>query len=667
MKSYSLLALMIILASFSVEAKLLPQKRVLISVGDLKDNKSKEWKKETCLQVYNLANQIVDAGVNITCREFSTENFLDADLAKLTKSFDYHLRILRDRSGNTIAADATKWTRKFDSDFKNVGWEFSDKKDSKVTKEDAFAKVMGNFFFYVNNEESYKAALLVNGAMESDQISFDEKKQVFKDKATNSPISVERAYTIFESESPRKKNYLRTGIEIGVQLSAAMAIYYKNLVFNEVDFDYELGSGLKGKYITGEAIKFDDNDKASNYGHTYAGVMYYQTARANGFTSLESALITFASSAAWETLEYHEVFSINDQILTPIGGYVIGEASYQLACALLNKNSIAAKTLGYTVNPNLGIAHAIDGAWKKGDKFASQPDCKKARWSDISVYIGLDRGQKAYEGSKNNDFVLGMKAEVVTIPNYDKAGKDGKMVYDTSVSKIMAEANGNDGVVDLKIVAQVVMAAYHQKNLKKNDSGQLRGYDIILGVGSGSTWTDRGTEEDSVNEDFFGTVNVLGATAHARFHMNGYIVNADFGIYGDFAMVKSYALEPYKQSKNGDLGQESSVIRKRSYYWGSGASAIAAISVSRGKFDIGYEGQFSTASSIDDRNRIESESGAKFRDTLSTNKVYISYNISKNFKVQISREVDIRTGSVNGNFDTKGTEVRTMGTLIYKF
>ncbi|MEA9355607.1 DUF3943 domain-containing protein [Bacteriovorax sp. PP10] len=667
MKSYSLFALLLVAASFTANAKLVPQKRILISVGDLKETKSKEWKKETCLQVYKLANQIVDRGVDVTCREFSTESFVDKDLAALSKSYDYHIKILRSRGDEGITTDVTNWNRKYDSDFTNLGWSFQDSKDSKAKKEDAMAKVMGNLFLYINNEDAYKAALLVNGAIESDQIAFDEKKQVFKDKATNSPISASRAYSIFESESPRKKNYLRTGIEIGVQLSAAMAIYYKNLVFNEVDFDYELGSGLKGKYITGEAIKFDDNDKASNYGHTYAGVMYYQTARANGFNSLESALIGFASSAAWETLEYHEVFSINDQILTPIGGYVIGEATYQLSCALLNKNSIAAKTLGYTVNPNLGIAHAIDGAWKKGDKFASQPDCKKPRWSDISVYIGLDNGQKAYEGSKNNDYVLGLKAEVVNIDNYDKAGKHQSMVYDSAVTKLMVESNGNQGVTDLKVVAQVVMAAYNQKNLKKDSSGQLSGYDVILGIGSGSTWTDRGTKEDSVDEDFYGTVNILGATAHARVHMNGFILNADFGVYGDFAMVKSYALEPYKASQNGDLSKESSIVRKRSYYWGSGASAIGAISVSRGNFEVGYEGQFSTANSIDERNRIESESGAKFKDSLSTNKIYIRYSITKNLSIQLSREIDVRTGSVNGDFDTKGTERRTMGTLIYKF
>ena len=195
-----------------------------------------------------------------------------------------------------------------------------------------------NFFLYADNEQGYKAALIVAGVNESDEVDYDEKAQVFRDAKTNEPISINKAIELFEKKSPRKKNYLRTGIEIGVQLSAAMGIYYKNLVFNQQDFDYTLKSGLKGKYVTGDAILFDDNDKFSNYGHTYAGVMYYQTARSNGFNSLESALITLASSTIWETLEYHEVMSINDQILTPIGGYVIGEATYQVACALISKN-----------------------------------------------------------------------------------------------------------------------------------------------------------------------------------------------------------------------------------------------------------------------------------------------------------------------------------------
>lgn len=665
MKTYSLLALVLLAVSFNVSAAAPEVKRVLISVGDLKDNNSKEWKKATCLQVYRVANQIMEHGADVTCRQFDTSNFMDKDLASLSQGYDYHLRVTRDQN-DQIDVDLTNWRRRHDSDFKTLGWKFKDTPESKVKKEDAFAKVMGNIFLYAGNDLAYKAALLAQGAFESEEIEFDQEAGVFKDKRTKEPISINKAATLFEEESPRKKNYLRTGIEIGVQLSAAMAIYYKNLVFNQVDFDYSLSSGLKGKLITGDAIKFDDNDKMSNYGHIYAGVMYYQTARSNGFNSLESAIITFASSAAWEFLEYHEVFSINDQILTPVGGYVIGEATYQISCALVTKNSIGAKALGYTINPNLAMNHAMDAAFK-GDRFSAQPDCKKPRWSDISVYIGLDKGQKAFEPSKNTDFIAGMNAMVVNIDNYDKVGSDGKLVFDTAMSKMLVEMNGNQGLIDLRVVAQVVMAAYHQKNLSKDEKGQLRGYDLILGIGSASTWHDRGGKELSPTEDFYGTINILGATAHANVHYNGFNIKADFGLYGDFAMVKAYSLEPLKESRGGSMDGQSSIMKRKGYYWGAGASALAAISVSKGRFEVGYVGQHSTATSINSRNRIEATNGDEFSDTLHHNKIYISYTLTKNLKLQLSREYNIRKGSTNSGFNTRGVETRTTGTLVYKF
>ncbi|MBC7713103.1 MAG: DUF3943 domain-containing protein [Rhizobacter sp.] len=665
MKTISFIAALVMLTSFTAEAKPL-SKRVLVSVGDLKDNTSKEWKRATCLQVYGIANQIADNGSDITCREFDTNSFYDKDLTALSKSFDYHLRIFRTYDGNMMV-DVTNWNRHGDSDFKNLGWKFQDVKDAKVTKEDAFARVMGNFFLYSENELAYKAALLVNGAFESNEILYDEKAGLFKDIRTNEPISINQAVNLFENESPRKKNYLRTGIEIGVQLSAAMAIYYKNLVFNQVDFDYTLSSGLKGKYINHNAIKFDDNDKFSNYGHTYAGVMYYQTARANGFNSLESALITFASSTAWETLEYHEVMSINDELLTPVGGYVIGEATYQLACALLQKNTFVANSLAAVVNPNLAYNQQMDRIFS-GDKFKSQPDCKKSRWSDISMYVGLESGQKAYEPAKNKDFIAGLEATVVNISDYDKEGSGSKLVTDTAMSKMIVEANGNQGLTDLRVIAQVTMAAYNQKNLTKDEKGQLRGYDMILGIGSASTWHDRGDKALSANEEFYGTVNILGATAHIDAHYNGFNIRADIGIYGDFAMVKSYSLEKYKTGTNNpELTGESSVIQRKQYYWGAGASAIAAISVSKGRWEAGYFGQHSTATSINERNRVPGTNGTTFNDSMHINKLYISFAISKNLKLQLSREYNIRSGNVNGEYASRGIETRTMGTLVYKF
>lgn len=664
MKIVMLAVSLFTLLTLSPETNAAVRKKILISVGDIKNNKSTAWKKKTCEQLFTLANNIVAGGVDVACRSFDTANFLDPDFKDYRETFDFHMRVTNNLD-DTISMDVTKFHREHDTDFKTLGWNFKNGVQSKVSKEEAMNKAAGNFFHYIANELAFKAGLLVNGAQESSAIVYDQEKGLFKDKLTLEPLSIDRAYRAFESESERKKNYLRTGVEIGVLLSSAMAIYYKNLVYNQVDFDYGFKDGVKKK-LNGEAVLFDDNDKFSNYGHVYAGVLYYQVARSNGFNSLESFLISFASSTTWEFMEYHEVLSINDQILTPVGGYIIGEATYQIACALIQKNNLAAKTLGYTLNPTMATNHGLDKL-KTGDKYSAQPDCKKPRWSDISVYVGLENGQKAYDPKEHKSTVYGMDATVVNIEDYQKEGQSSKLVYDTAMTKMLVELNGNQGMLDMRVIAQVVAAAYHQKKLGRDEKGQLRGYDIVLGIGSGTAWNDRGSAYKEQNEDFYGTIDVLGASAHANIHYKGFNIKADFAFYGDFTMVKSYALSKFAES-NGLEGQ-SSTIKEKGYYWGMGTTTLAAISASKGRVQVGYSGQFSQTKSINSNRRLEDEitTNDRFRDSLTTNKVYINYQLSKNLTIQLAREYNVRKGSVNKDYDNEGTETRTSGTLLYKF
>lgn len=667
MKFSFITALTFLCLSLSATAQAyIPAKKILVSVGDLKENSYGLWKKEICVMVHAIANQVSDSAVDVTCRSFDTSSFVDPYLKTAQGQFAYHLRIMR-TFNDEVKVDVTNWSRRHQTDFINLGWNFRENRLEKNKKQEAMAKSLANFFFYASNEEAFKAGLLVNGVHESSRVEYDQKKGVFRDKMMREELTVNQAYSLYEGESERKKNYLRTGVELGVLLSAGMAVYYKNLVYNKQDFDYGFKDGLRKKF-NGEAILYDDNDKFANYGHVYAGVLYYQVARANGFNSLESFLVGFASSAAWEFMEYHEVFSLNDQILTPIGGYVIGEASYQISCALLQKGGKMAKTVGYTINPGLAMNHLID-KHTRGDKYASQPDCKKPRWSEISMFIGLEHGQKAYEGSKDSTYVLGLEADVVNIEDYQKPGTSSKLVYDTALAKAILEKSGGDGIGDIKVIAQVVMAAYHEKKLDLDPQGQLRGYDLILGVGSASTWRDRGGERKSNTEDFYGTINILGATARANIYYKGYNVQAEFGFYGDFAMVKAWALNDFKASNGGQLNDQYNVVRKRGYYWGLGTTTLAALSVEKGSVKAGYEAQVSSAHDVKNRHRngADATNPADFRDSLVAHKVYIRFKITKNLSFQLAHEIVQREGSANGIKTAKGIDQRTTGTLVYLF
>lgn len=653
--TFLFIALTVILSNtaFASDAK-----RVLVSVGDLKEKNDFQYKKSLCERVYSIANQVISNGANITCRQFETTTFVDKELNSLNSKYDFHLRIMRNKN-NQLSVDVTNWKRFHQTDFKSLGWNLKDGEKSHITKEDALSKVLANLFSYVENETAFKAGLLVNGAHESDEIYYDQKNGLFKNKLTGEAMSVNTAYSLYEGESERKRNYLRAGVEIGVLLSSAMAIYYKNLAFNAVDFDYTLGDGIRKK-LTGEAIRFDDNDKISNVGHAFAGVLYHQVARANGFSPLEAFLIDFATSTTWEFLEYHEVLSINDQILTPIGGFVIGEAAYQMSCALIAKGGIINKALGFAATPALGVNALMD---RKKENKGMPADCTKERWSKISAYVGVDKGKKFYNPNDYKTTSYGISSEVISIPLYDQEGKTQGVIVDTALSKVLVEMNQLN---DFKLVAEVASAAYYKKNMQKNSKGELEGYDFILALTHGYSHNDHGTAEDTKTEDFYGSVNLIGATAHVNARIRGVQIRAEVGFFGDFAMVKSYAVENYVDAGH-DLKEESSVIRKRGYYWGLGGTAVLNLSATMGRFEVGASYRDSYASNIAGGDRLDKNNPSAFRDTYEDLEFYVSVRLTKKLSIKLANETITRSGSVNGQYKTTSSDVRTTGSLVYLF
>lgn len=649
---------------------------ILISVSDMNAAPAALWEREICRQVHLIGNSVSDQPMNMSCRRFSSANFLDSELSQLRPRFDYHVRIMKLTDG-TISLDINNWHQTNAADFKSVEVRFVDGQPSgpspQVTQKDGFERALYNFFIYAAHEDYFKAALLLNGLAESTTIGFNDKTRQFTDQTTREDITISRAVELFAGESSRKANYVRAGIELGVLLSAGLAIYYKNLVFNKQDFDYGVKEGFQKK-LNGEAIRFDDNDKWANVGHEFAGMLYYQIGRANGANHLESFLIAFASSAAWEFLEFHEVFSINDQVMTSVGGYVLGEAFYQTSCALLAKGGTGAKIVGYTLSPGVALNHGIDH-FKKGDRYAGQDDCSKPRWSEISFYLGLEKHQKPFQPQPSSkEALVGFQSEVITIPGYGKEGQGHGLLIDAALNRVVIEANKSMGLIDLRVIAQTVAGVYYQRNVKRDEQNRLQGYDFAIGLGSAITWNDRGSRTDGDRngpdfaEDYYGTINILGPIAHATVYHKGMRIRAEFAFYGDFTMVKSYSLEPFYYSLEGPKNLPSN-ITKRGNYYGFGSTVLAAISLEYERFRLAYQGQMSQSASINSRSRLETSSTRRdnYEDRYQSHRFSVSYRLTRNLRLELAREYIIRAGSINGGFERKTTERRTMGYLVYLF
>ncbi len=102
--------------------------------------------------------------------------------------------------------------------------------------------------------------------------------------------------------------------------------------------------------------QFDaDSFVMNNFLHPYTGSIYYGAARSMGLDLWRSFGVTFLGSALWELGGETDAASINDQIMTPIGGSFLGEVLYRVAVLLL------------------GGGDGSPGLWREGAAFLLSP------------------------------------------------------------------------------------------------------------------------------------------------------------------------------------------------------------------------------------------------------------------------------------------------------
>jgi uncharacterized protein DUF3943 len=100
---------------------------------------------------------------------------------------------------------------------------------------------------------------------------------------------------------------------------------------------------------------WDDDWWVHNYvGHPYGGSLYYNSVRSQGATPAQSMLFSAVLSTQWEY--FFEAFaerpSIQDLIVTPVAGSIIGELTHQLTLNLeKGGTSTGEKIIIFVTNP----------------------------------------------------------------------------------------------------------------------------------------------------------------------------------------------------------------------------------------------------------------------------------------------------------------------------
>ncbi|HSC52125.1 MAG TPA: DUF3943 domain-containing protein [Phnomibacter sp.] len=119
------------------------------------------------------------------------------------------------------------------------------------------------------------------------------------------------------------------------------------------DWVADAGRNINRAYSNPPVI--DEDDWQMNYvGHPLAGSLYYNTIRSQNATWFQSFLFSTAQSVIWEYLVegIAEQPSVQDLIITPISGSILGEACHQLTMSMRrNGFSFGEKVVTILLNP----------------------------------------------------------------------------------------------------------------------------------------------------------------------------------------------------------------------------------------------------------------------------------------------------------------------------
>jgi Domain of unknown function (DUF3943) len=126
-------------------------------------------------------------------------------------------------------------------------------------------------------------------------------------------------------------NYLIPALEVG---GFVFAMNQFNRHFVDSD-EYGSDGHTFWRNLTSPHVIDKDPFSINQIGHPYQGSIYYGFARSAGLSYWESLLYTLFGSFLWETYGETTPPSLNDHIMTGIGGSFVGESLFRMASLLL--------------------------------------------------------------------------------------------------------------------------------------------------------------------------------------------------------------------------------------------------------------------------------------------------------------------------------------------
>lgn len=385
-------------------------------------------------------------------------------------------------------------------------------------------------------------------------------------------------------------SYWRAMGETTLFLGAGTAWYWANRDENSRDWDYD---SLSGRFEDGH-IRFDNNHYTiNNLVHPLDGGAYYLFARANGLPVHEAFAMSAMASTFWEyVLEYRERVSINDMVLTPGGGMVLGEATFQLADYLSSApdrgtwaHELAAWTLGFPVR----VHDALDGR-RPPDGPVDNLGFSSRRRHDFRV---------AYESLRPNrgppSHGVNVHIRLDSLRGHDRPGNFRLFFADGNHVELGVRAGFNDnGATEVDVRSDIGVLGYYSQSFDRLGDGASAAARLGLGFEHVQRWHPEPSDRIS-------TLHLPGPSLELRGRNGNLQGRLQVDLSPDFAALDGIAFPLWKALNPGETTK--SVTEEFYYYYGFGGSARFEASGSWHGLELGGRVRYSHYDSIDGLDR----------------------------------------------------------------
>jgi hypothetical protein len=358
---------------------------------------------------------------------------------------------------------------------------------------------------------------------------------------------------------------VRVWIGITAGLAVGSFAYWVDQDQNVADWD---DPSLKARF-SGSAWRFDNNNLVVNFLlHPISGAGTYNLARTSHFGVPVSAGYSLLSSALWEwALEFKEQVSINDFIVTPLGGIPIGEFFYKLGGYLdtAQQPGVGARVAQWSLGTGVQLDRWLDGTRSPAPERRDILGLSRTFWHEFAFESAL----YAAQGQARGEFGvhrLGFRGELATLPGYLRPGSFGRFFHEAELSSLELSVEESTHAPGLELYADTMLLGYHAQAM---EGSGLRGegHAATLGSSLAYRFLDSGAHRFA---ERLAAVHFPGLAVDWRAFSRHAAAVATLRAHPDFAAFGALAQADWKAAHRRERGK--AVLRNQGYFYGWGGS-----------------------------------------------------------------------------------------------